>query len=157
MDTISRSSVMASTPPQRGVALEDQAYRPLAQAASLFHHVLPIAPNQDGAYVKVGGHTESRVLVKVISWNVLRLTGAAAEDVAALIHRHRPDLALLQEATQDISELPKLVGGTFFRHPLEGLRYGLAKRRPHALPRPRALRLPVSQGPGRVPPRLAPI
>jgi len=95
--------------------------------------------------------------VKVISWNVLRLTGAAVEDVAALIHRHRPDLALLQEATQDISELPKLVGGTFFREPLEGRIYGLAMWSPHALPRPRALRLPVSQVPGRVPPRLAQI
>ncbi len=95
--------------------------------------------------------------MKVISWNVLRLTGAAAEDVAALIHRHHPDLVLLQEATQDIAALPKLVGGTFYREPLEGRVYGLAMWSPHALPRPRALRLPVSQVPGRVPPRLAQI
>jgi len=95
--------------------------------------------------------------LKVISWNVLRLTGAAAEDVAFLVERHRPDLLLLQEATQEISLLPQLVGGTYFREPLEGRIYGLAMWSPHALPRPRALRLPVSQVPGRVPPRLAQI
>jgi len=95
--------------------------------------------------------------LKVISWNVLRLTGAAAADVAELVERHRPDLLLLQEATHDISALPSLVGGTYFQEPLEGRIYGLAMWSPHALPHPRALRLPVSQVPGRVPPRLAQI
>ena len=38
--------------------------------------------------------------MKVISWNLLRLTGAAVEDVAALIAREKPDLMLMQEATQ---------------------------------------------------------
>jgi endonuclease/exonuclease/phosphatase family metal-dependent hydrolase len=95
--------------------------------------------------------------VKVISWNVLRLTGAAAEDVAALVERHRPDLVLLQEAMQELSELPKLVGGTLFREPMERRIYGLAMWSPHALPRPRTFRLPASQVPGRVPPRIAQI
>lgn len=95
--------------------------------------------------------------MKVISWNVLRLTGAAAEDVAELVARHRPDLLLLQEATYDIAALPTLVGGCYYQDPLEGRIYGLAMWSPHALPRPSALRLPVSQVPGRVPPRLAQI
>ena len=34
------------------------------------------------------------VTLKVISWNLLRLTGAGVEDVAALIQQHRPDLLL---------------------------------------------------------------
>ena len=38
--------------------------------------------------------------MKVISWNLLRLTGAAVEDVAALIAREKPDLMLMQEATE---------------------------------------------------------
>ena len=95
--------------------------------------------------------------LKVISWNLLRLTGAGVKDVAALIERHRPDLLLLQEATEELSELPALVGGHFFREPLDRRVYGLAVWSPHPLPRPYALRLPVSQVPGRVPPRLAQI
>ncbi len=99
---------------------------------------------------------ENRPL-KVISWNLLRLTGAGVKDVAALIERQRPDLLLLQEATEELKELPSLVGGHFFREPLDGRIYGLAVWSPHPLPRPYALRLPVSQVPGRVPPRVAQI
>ena len=95
--------------------------------------------------------------LKVISWNLLRLTGAGVKDVATLIERQRPDLLLLQEATEELGELPALVGGHFFREPLDGRIYGLAVWSPHPLPRPYALRLPVSQVPGRVPPRLAQI
>ncbi len=38
------------------------------------------------------------VTLKVISWNLLRLTGAGVEDVAALIQQHRPDLLLCPSA-----------------------------------------------------------
>src|SRR3974390_918452 len=86
--------------------------------------------------------------LKVISWNLLRLTGAGVEDVAALIERHRPDLFLLQEATEEIAELPARVGGCFFRAPLDGRIYGLAVWSPHSLTPPYALPLPVSQVPG---------
>ena len=95
--------------------------------------------------------------LKVISWNLLRLTGAGVEDVAALIERYRPDLLLLQEATDELAELPARVGGCFFREPLDGRIYGLAVWSPHPLARPYALPLPVSQVPGRVPPRVAQI
>lgn len=95
--------------------------------------------------------------MKVISWNLLCLTGAGVEDVAALVERHHPDLLLLQEAIEEMADLPALVGGYFFRQPLEGRIYGLAVWSPHPLPRPHALRLPVSQVPGRVPPRVAQI
>ena len=99
---------------------------------------------------------ENRSL-KVISWNLLRRTGAGVEDVAALIERQRPDLLLLQEATEELNALPGLVGGHYFREPLDRRIYGLAVWSPHPLPRPYALRLPVSQVPGRVPPRVAQI
>ena len=95
--------------------------------------------------------------MKVISWNLLRLTGAGVNDVAALIERHHPDLLLLQEATVELEALPAIVGGFFYREPLDGRIYGLAAWSPHPLPRPYALRLPVSQVPGRVPPRVAQI
>jgi endonuclease/exonuclease/phosphatase family metal-dependent hydrolase len=95
--------------------------------------------------------------LKVISWNVLRLIGARVEDVAALIEFHRPDLLLLQEATKDLEALPTLVGGCFFREPLDGRIYGLAAWSPHSLAPPYALPLPISQVPGRVPPRVAQI
>ncbi|MFZ2155851.1 MAG: endonuclease/exonuclease/phosphatase family protein [Bradyrhizobium sp.] len=95
--------------------------------------------------------------MKVISWNLLRLTGAGVEDVAALVERHHPDLLFLQEAIEEMADLPALVGGYFFREPMEGRIYGLAVWSPHPLLRPYALRLPVSQVPGRVPPRVAQI
>ena len=103
--------------------------------------------------------------LKVISWNLLRLTGAGVEDVAALIEQHRPDLLLLQEATEELTELPARVGGCFFRDPLDGARwlriesriYGLAVWSPHPLARPYTLPLPISQVPGRLPPRVAQI
>jgi len=95
--------------------------------------------------------------LKVISWNLLRLTGAGIEDVAALVERHHPDLLFLQEAIEEMADLPALVGGYFFREPLEGRIYGLAVWSRHPLLRPYALRLPVSQVPGRVPPRVAQI
>jgi len=95
--------------------------------------------------------------LKIISWNLLRLTGAGVGDVAALIEQHHPDLLLLQEATEGLGELPEWVGGYFFREPLDGRIYGLAVWSPHPLRPPYALPLPVSQLPGRVPPRVAQI
>jgi endonuclease/exonuclease/phosphatase family metal-dependent hydrolase len=92
---------------------------------------------------------------RVASWNLLRRIGAEAEDVARLIHAYRPDLLLLQEATEEIAALPSLVGGHFFRHPMQKRIYGLAAWSPHEVPRTSAIRLPASVLPGRVPPRIA--
>lgn len=95
--------------------------------------------------------------LRVASWNLLRRIGAEAEDVAKLIHTCQPDLLLLQEATEEIAALPSLVGGHFFRHPMQKRIYGLAAWSPHPFPRTSALRLPASVLPGRVPPRIAQI
>ena len=66
--------------------------------------------------------------MKVISWNLLRLTGAAAEDVAKLVEREKPDVLLMQEVTEHMDALPSLVGGHFHRSPgrvaFTGSRYG---------------------------------
>ena len=94
---------------------------------------------------------------RVASWNLLRRVGAEAQDVARLIHAHRPDLLLLQEATEEINTLPELVGGHFFRHPMQKRIYGLAAWSPHPFPLTSALRLPMSVLPGRVPRRIAQI
>jgi endonuclease/exonuclease/phosphatase (EEP) superfamily protein YafD len=93
--------------------------------------------------------------VKVISWNLLRRTGADVEDVARLVEREAPDLLLMQEATAEMEALPALAGGYFHREPLPGRIHGLAAWSPHPLPPPRKLPLPVSRMPGRSPPRLA--
>ena len=98
-----------------------------------------------------GGH------LRVLSWNLLRLTGATVEDVAALVKAAKPDLLLLQEATKKMERLPELVGGHFFREPLPRRVYGLGAWSPKEFPQPQALPLPVSRMPGRVPPRLAQI
>ena len=93
--------------------------------------------------------------LRVLSWNLLRRVGARAEDVAALIRVHRPDLVLLQEATEDIAVLPQLVGGHFCRHGMDRRIYGLAAWSHEPFTPSVALRLPASVMPGRVPPRLA--
>lgn len=91
------------------------------------------------------------------SWNLLRRIGATAQDVARLIRSYHLDLLLLQEATEEISTLPALVGGHFFRHPMQKRIYGLAAWSPHAFAPTSVMRLPVSALPGRVPPRVAQI
>src|SRR4029079_8348932 len=101
-------------------------------------------------------HSSDRRL-RVISWNLLRRVGAAAEDVAKLVQAHHPDLLLLQECTEEIITLPSLVGGHFFLHPMQSRIYGLAAWSPHPFPQSTAIRLPYSILPGRVPPRLAQI
>jgi exonuclease III len=100
-------------------------------------------------------HDDGRL--RVVSWNLLRRVGAGAEDVARLVKSHHPDLLLLQECTEDIVALPSLVGGHFFRHPMQSRIYGLAAWSPHPFPQSTEIRLPYSILPGRVPPRLAQI
>lgn len=68
--------------------------------------------------------------VRIISWNLLRLTGATLDDVARLVHRYQPDVMLMQEATAAIDGLPALVGGRYWRTPLPGRIHGLAVWRP---------------------------
>jgi endonuclease/exonuclease/phosphatase (EEP) superfamily protein YafD len=93
--------------------------------------------------------------VKVVSWNLLRRTGAAVEDVARLIEREAPDLLLMQEATAEMDALPDLAGGHFHREPLPGRVHGLAAWSPHPLPPPQTLPLPTSRMSVRSRPRLA--
>lgn len=95
--------------------------------------------------------------LRVASWNLLRRVGATAQDVARLISTYHPDLLLLQEATEEISTLPSLVGGHFFRHPMQKRIYGLAAWSPHPFPPTSALHLPMSVLPARVPRRVAQI
>ena len=74
--------------------------------------------------------------VKIISWNLLRLTGASLEEVIRLVHREQPDLLLMQEATQDFDALPARLGGTYARAPLPGRIHGPAVWSPTPLPIP---------------------
>ena len=81
--------------------------------------------------------------IKLVSWNLLRLTGASLADVVDLISREKPDILLMQEATHDIDALPSLIGGGYARVPLPGRIHGLAVWTPDALPnRPVVMPLP---------------
>lgn len=81
--------------------------------------------------------------MKIISWNLLRLKGASLEDVMQLIHHERPDILLMQEATETMDQLPSWIGGFYARMPLPGRIHGLGawSRVPFAAP-PRVLWLP---------------
>ena len=65
-------------------------------------------------------------MTKVISWNLLRLTGASLADVIGLVRRERPDLLLMQEATHEMDGLAEEVGGHYLRSPLPSRVHGLA-------------------------------
>lgn len=95
--------------------------------------------------------------MKIISWNLLRLTGAAVEDVATLARHEKPDVLLMQEATREMEALPSLLGGHFHRLSWLGRIHGLAVWSPHRFAVPRALSLPASRLPGRLPRRRAQI
>jgi len=72
--------------------------------------------------------------MKLLSWNLLRTTGASIHDVVRLIDQEQPDLMLMQEATREIDELPRHIGGGYIRAPLPGRIHGLAMWMPGALP-----------------------
>ncbi|WFT81886.1 MULTISPECIES: endonuclease/exonuclease/phosphatase family protein [unclassified Methylobacterium] len=73
---------------------------------------------------------------KIISWNLLRRTGATVEAVAALIAQEKPDLLLMQEATAEITALPERVGGYYAWAPLPRRIHGLAMWSPAPFPAP---------------------
>jgi endonuclease/exonuclease/phosphatase family metal-dependent hydrolase len=91
--------------------------------------------------------------VRIISWNLLRLEGAAVDDVAAMLERERPDLLLMQEATQHLDTLPARVPGHYHRLPWPGRIHGLAAWSRHRFAAPQVLPLPASPLPGRLPRR----
>ncbi len=95
--------------------------------------------------------------MRVISWNLRRLTGATTDDIASLIQQYQPDLVLMQEAARSVVALPGIVGGHVFHSPLEGRIYGLAVWSAAPLVAREILPLPVSTMPGRVPLRVAQI
>ncbi len=82
-------------------------------------------------------------MTKIISWNLLRLTGATSDEVAALVRCHQPDVLLLQEATLAMNALPILLGGHYARVPLPGRIHGLAVWSPRPFHAPRVLHLPA--------------
>ena len=84
-------------------------------------------------------------LAKIVSWNLLRLTGASLEDVVRLARREQPNLLLMQEATQRIDELPSRIGGCYWRVLLPGRIHGLAMWSPVPLAPPVVVELPVPQ------------
>ncbi|GBQ94669.1 hypothetical protein GLI01_15860 [Gluconacetobacter liquefaciens] len=73
---------------------------------------------------------------KIVSWNLLRRVGATPRDVIHLIEEERPDLLLMQEATEDFDALPHLIGGYYARAPLPGRIHGVACWSPGPFRRP---------------------
>lgn len=99
--------------------------------------------------------SERNTTLKIISWNLLRRTGAAVDDIVALIERQRPDLLVLQEAVAEVEGLAAVAGGYCHREPLPARTHGLAIWSPQPLAPASVLALPVSPMPGRLPPRIA--
>ncbi|ACL55536.1 endonuclease/exonuclease/phosphatase family protein [Methylobacterium nodulans] len=99
-------------------------------------HLLPAG----GAPIQVPVHRAPR---KIISWNLLRRSGATVEAVAALIEHEKPDLLLMQEATVEITDLQERVGGHYAWAPLPRRIHGLAMWSPTPwLSTPRVIPIP---------------
>ena len=93
--------------------------------------------------------------MKIVSWNLLYRQGAAAADIARIIERQRPDLFLMQEATEGIDVLPSHAGGHLHKLPWEGKSYALGAWVPEGTLQTASLELPFSRVPGKFPPRVA--
>lgn len=106
---------------------------------------------------KTDSDTPPRQILKVISWNLLHRSGALVEDIAGIIEDERPDIFLMQEVTEEIGVLPSLVGGKYHAQSWPGKRHGLAVWGSTTLWESRALKLPASKMPGRLPARFSQI
>jgi len=84
-------------------------------------------------------------MIKIVSWNLLRLVGASLGDVARLVRRYDPNLLLMQEATEEMDGLPRLLGGNYHRASLPGRVHGLAAWSPEPLPETATV-LPLPSG-----------
>ena len=73
-------------------------------------------------------------MVKIVSWNLLRLIGATLDDVIHLVREQRPTLLLMQEATKRMDDLPRHLGGSYARVLQPGRIHGLAYWSPLDLP-----------------------
>ena len=100
----------------------------------MLHGGPPFAPH---------GRLPRSAMIKIVSWNLLRLTGASLDDVVRLARRERPHLLLMQEATQRMDGLPARLGGSYYRVLLPGRIHGLAMWSPAHLPEPQVLGLPA--------------
>lgn len=80
-------------------------------------------------------------MVKIISWNLLRLVGATLDEVVRLVRHEQPDLLLMQEATPRIDDLLQRMGGSYGRVLQPGRIHGLAYWSPHVLPEARVIDL----------------
>ena len=88
------------------------------------------------------GRSVPRDETVIVSWNLLRTVGASIDDVIRLIRAERPDLLLMQEATNEIDHLAERLGGHYARSPLPGRIHGVACWSPtpfHTLPSVHAL------------------
>ena len=82
-------------------------------------------------------------MIKIVSWNLLRLTGATLDDVVRLARQERPQLLLMQEATAPIDDLRQRLGGSYHRVLQPGRIHGLAYWSPLELPHPDVIALPA--------------
>jgi endonuclease/exonuclease/phosphatase family metal-dependent hydrolase len=74
---------------------------------------------------------ESSAEFNIVSWNLLHTKGAGLDHVRELIEAFRPDLCLLQEASEKLDHLPARLGGHYARVALPGRHHGLAAWSPH--------------------------
>ncbi|HEY0203367.1 MAG TPA: endonuclease/exonuclease/phosphatase family protein [Acetobacteraceae bacterium] len=82
--------------------------------------------------------------LRLLSWNILRGSGARCFEIAALVRRHAVDVAVFQEAWEDLDGLPTTLGGFYRRLAMGGRRHGPAVWTPHPMEGVCGVDLPVA-------------
>ena len=93
--------------------------------------------------------------MKIVSWNLLHKAGAMVDEISRIIDLEKPEIFLMQEATEVIDSLENFVGGHYQRQDWQNKRHGLAIWNASSISETRPVALPYSKIPGSFPQRRA--
>ena len=93
--------------------------------------------------------------MKIVSWNLLHKSGAMVDEISRIIDLERPEIFLMQEATEQIDCLQDYAGGQYQRQEWPNKRHGLAIWSSRTIAETRPVALPYSRLPGSFPQRRA--
>lgn len=93
--------------------------------------------------------------MKIVSWNLLHKSGALVDEISKIIDLEKPDIFLMQEATETIDVLENFAGGHYQRQEWPKKHHGLATWSARSLSLTRPIALPFSRIPGTFPQRSA--
>ena len=95
--------------------------------------------------------------MKIASWNLLHRSGGVVDRVSSFLEDVKPDLLLMQEATESVVRLSDRMSGSVYYHPWPGKSFGMAIWTKQEIEQQAPISLPYSTLPGSFPVRSAQI